>query len=220
MTVTAAIRRMLDAGLTIEQALIAAEAFEAESVPIEVMPSKRQQRNKRYYERLKSSEKRLNAPEKDVSVGDALPPSPGPLSPPPTPPPIIPQTPSTIRETKRATRLSPDWTLPASWGRWAVDQGHSEAHVRLEAEKFRDFWCSKSGKDATKLDWMATWRNWIRNSKAPSQRGQPPPKLTHHQQRHQDALAAADKFLGINSHEPEFTGNTFDLEPGDFRSHG
>jgi hypothetical protein len=28
--------------------------------------------------------------------------------------------------------------------------------------KFVDFWRGKSGRDATKLDWPATWRNWLR----------------------------------------------------------
>ena len=31
-------------------------------------------------------------------------------------------------------------------------------------QRFKDYWTSKSGKDATKLDWVATWRNWLRNS--------------------------------------------------------
>tara|TARA_R110000851_G_scaffold306239_2_gene464483 strand:- start:135 stop:773 length:639 start_codon:yes stop_codon:yes gene_type:complete len=35
--------------------------------------------------------------------------------------------------------------------------------VRLELAKFNDHWTSKTGKDATKLNWLATWRNWIRN---------------------------------------------------------
>lgn len=30
-------------------------------------------------------------------------------------------------------------------------------------EKFRDYWRAKSGADARKLDWDATWRNWCRN---------------------------------------------------------
>lgn len=33
---------------------------------------------------------------------------------------------------------------------------------RRELEQFRDFWQAKSGKDATKLDWVATWRTWMR----------------------------------------------------------
>lgn len=121
-----------------------------------------------------------------VTNGDkrdgTLPPSPSPLVPPPqTPPPIIPQSSSTIPETKRASRLSTDWVLPSAWGRWAISQGHSEATIRLEADKFRDFWCSKSGTDATKLDWEATWRNWMRNSRSAPGHGPPaakPPSIT------------------------------------------
>ena len=30
---------------------------------------------------------------------------------------------------------------------------------------FRDYWIAKAGKDGVKLDWLATWRNWIRNQK-------------------------------------------------------
>jgi len=67
----------------------------------------------------------------------------------------------------RGSRLSDDWVLPKEWGEWALSQGWSETAVRLEADKFRDFWISKAGKDATKLDWLATWRNWLRNSKTP-----------------------------------------------------
>jgi hypothetical protein len=38
--------------------------------------------------------------------------------------------------------------------------------VNLEAEhrKFSDYWRAKAGKDSTKLDWNATWRNWIRRA--------------------------------------------------------
>jgi len=35
----------------------------------------------------------------------------------------------------------------------------------MEADSFRDYWTAKAGKDACKLDWKATWRNWCRNSK-------------------------------------------------------
>lgn len=68
---------------------------------------------------------------------------------------------------KRATRLAEDWALPLEWGEWAISEGWSEAVIRLEAAKFRDYWRAKSGKDATKADWQATWRNWMRNCKSP-----------------------------------------------------
>lgn len=68
---------------------------------------------------------------------------------------------------KRATRLPAEWALPAEWGRWAVIEGWPESVIRSEADKFRDYWIGRAGKDAAKLDWQATWRNWMRNSKAP-----------------------------------------------------
>ncbi len=115
----------------------------------------------------------------DGTNQDSPAPSPSPLVPPSqTLPPIIPQSSSPSPEKKRATRLPENWVLPASWGEWAVKQGYSEAHIRLEADKFRDFWCSKSGKDATKVDWFATWRNWMRNSRNSTQRGHAPPEPT------------------------------------------
>lgn len=75
---------------------------------------------------------------------------------------------------KRASRLPETWSLPRAWGQWAVSEGFTEAVIRSEAEKFRDYWISKPGKAATKLDWFATWRNWIRGA-AKCQPGRGPP---------------------------------------------
>lgn len=62
---------------------------------------------------------------------------------------------------KRGTRLPQDWKLPKSWGEWALATFRvSEAQVRSEAERFKNHWLAKAGKDATKIDWQATWRNW------------------------------------------------------------
>lgn len=36
-----------------------------------------------------------------------------------------------------------------------------------EGEKFADHWHAASGKNAAKLDWLATWRNWVRNARLP-----------------------------------------------------
>lgn len=62
----------------------------------------------------------------------------------------------------RGSRLSSDWFLPKDWGEWAVSEGCSVDMIRSEADKFRDYWVSKAGSSATKVDWQATWRNWIR----------------------------------------------------------
>jgi hypothetical protein len=35
---------------------------------------------------------------------------------------------------------------------------------RTEHEKFCDYWRAKPGKDGRKVDWVATWRNWMRTA--------------------------------------------------------
>lgn len=69
----------------------------------------------------------------------------------------------------KATRLSADWVLPKDWGNWALDEkpewGREE--ILKVAEDFRDYWIAKAGRDGTKLDWLATWRKWVRNARKP-----------------------------------------------------
>ncbi|MCE9567660.1 MAG: hypothetical protein K8U57_37135 [Planctomycetes bacterium] len=74
---------------------------------------------------------------------------------PPTPPP-------SKGKSGRGTRLDAEWDLPAAWGQWAMEQGMTRDAVIRECDKFKDYWISKSGANATKADWQATWRNWIR----------------------------------------------------------
>lgn len=65
---------------------------------------------------------------------------------------------------KRGSRLTAEWQLPKTWGEWAVSEGLADPEVRIEADKFRDYWTSTAGKSAVKLDWQATWRNWVRKA--------------------------------------------------------
>jgi hypothetical protein len=65
----------------------------------------------------------------------------------------------------KGARLTPDWVLPADWGLWALQEGLTRQQVLTEEESFRDYWIAKPGKDGVKLDWQATWRNWIRKAK-------------------------------------------------------
>lgn len=66
------------------------------------------------------------------------------------------------KQVSRGTRLSPDWMLPSEWGHWALKLGMTREAILIEEEKFRDYWIAKTGSSATKADWQATWRNWIR----------------------------------------------------------
>jgi hypothetical protein len=70
-------------------------------------------------------------------------------------------------EKKRGTkgsRLSADWVLPEDWEEWAK-QERPDLNLRSVGEQFRDYWSAKAGSGSTKLDWYATWRNWVRNQR-------------------------------------------------------
>lgn len=70
------------------------------------------------------------------------------------------------KERKVGSRLPDDWELPKEWGDWAFDKmGMNEEEINSQEDTFKDHWIAKAGKDATKKDWYATWRNWCRNYK-------------------------------------------------------
>lgn len=64
---------------------------------------------------------------------------------------------------KKATRIPEGWYLEQELGEWAEGKGLTMAEIKLEAEKFKNYWSAASGQKATKLDWDATWRTWILN---------------------------------------------------------
>jgi hypothetical protein len=66
---------------------------------------------------------------------------------------------------KRGSRLAQDWFLSKSMGDWAT-QERPDLDVRQVAEQFKDYWVAQAGQKGVKLDWDATWRNWVRNTKA------------------------------------------------------
>lgn len=47
---------------------------------------------------------------------------------------------------------------------WAVEAGLPPERAKLEAAKFHDYWIAAPGQKGTKLDWDATWRNWVRTA--------------------------------------------------------
>jgi len=71
--------------------------------------------------------------------------------------------PSASPQTK-GYRLPENFEIPAQWLAWASAK-NPQIDAALEAEKFVDYWKAKPGKDGFKLDWEATWHNWIRNAR-------------------------------------------------------
>jgi hypothetical protein len=106
---------------------------------------------------------------------------------------------------------------------FAARLGFGEAEVELELEKFRDYWTAKSGRDAAKLDWPATWRNWMRNAARPrkSHRPQASPRESAFARHQRECRQAIERELNGNQDNDDFSNPqpTFDLEPGDYRAH-
>lgn len=67
----------------------------------------------------------------------------------------------------KGSRLTKDWILPNDW----IDEAKkingllTNERIIFIADSFKDYWISLSGAKGVKLDWLATWRNWIRNQK-------------------------------------------------------
>ncbi|MFA9432923.1 MULTISPECIES: hypothetical protein [unclassified Egicoccus] len=83
----------------------------------------------------------------------------------PVPVPPVPseqEPPSPSARSPRGTRLPDDWR-PADEPDLIAAVGGIEA-ARGEYRKFRDYWQAKPGKDGRKVDWQATWRNWLRRA--------------------------------------------------------
>lgn len=97
---------------------------------------------------------------------------------------------------RRAHRLPPDFVMPPEWidDALAIRSDWTSAKAAEVFAAFRDHWTSKPGKDGTKLDWRATWRNWCRRERG-TFRGGDPPKLFEERRRElMDANIA--EFLG------------------------
>ena len=55
---------------------------------------------------------------------------------------------------------------------FAKSEGLSAEQIAREADRFRDYWRGQPGQRGVKLDWHATWKNWVRKA-ADAIRGKP-----------------------------------------------
>ena len=69
---------------------------------------------------------------------------------------------------KRGSRLSKDLIFPQEWYVFCK-QERPDLEPLITFNKFQDYWISQAGQKGVKLDWFATWRNWVRNTNAPKQ---------------------------------------------------
>jgi hypothetical protein len=73
-----------------------------------------------------------------------------------------------VRKVVRGERLPTDAELSKEWICEAlkVRPQWDMSKVQTVFDSFKDYWTSKTGSDATKLTWIAAWRNWCRNERS------------------------------------------------------
>ena len=72
------------------------------------------------------------------------------------------------KQEKSASRISDDWFLSDDLILQAQKISKqfnlliSKDELEIIGDSFKDYWLAKKGKDAEKMNWDATWRNWMR----------------------------------------------------------
>jgi len=69
-----------------------------------------------------------------------------------------------IVKQNRGSRLQPDFCLTDDWKVFCRTE-RSDLDPQKVFDGFKDYWIAKPGQQGVKLDWFATWRNWVRNQK-------------------------------------------------------
>jgi uncharacterized protein YdaU (DUF1376 family) len=76
----------------------------------------------------------------------------------------LPITHNTIVKQNRGSRLQADFCLTDDWKEFCRAE-RSDLDPQKVFDGFKDYWIAKPGQTGVKLDWFATWRNWVRNQK-------------------------------------------------------
>lgn len=160
------VSRMVDGGMDMGEAMqIAAELFAAGVASAAVRPSAGALRTRKWRHKTSPSVTERHANEPSPTVTERHQPSPSDAS-------TVSSIDTKIKNNKRqnsdrpsrGTRIDPDW-LPGPEGHaFAIAEGLSAYEIDREAARFRDYWKGRAGSGGVKLDWKATWQNWIRST--------------------------------------------------------
>lgn len=107
-------------------------------------------------------------------------------------------------KTPRGCRLPADF-IPSESARAAAITDAPTLDIRREHARFVDYYVAAPGQKGVKLDWNATWRNWMRRAadQAPATNGK-----SRRQQETDDLFARASVRLGVTSNGMTIEGET------------
>lgn len=105
-----------------------------------------------------------------------------------------------VESAKRATRLQEDWMPSKEDFKFCVDN-RPDLNAGETIARFKDYWIAQPGQKGRKLDWSATWRNWVRNERAPVAKTK---------------AAESDEFFGqiFKNGKDRHHANIIDITPG------
>lgn len=128
---------------------------------------------------------------------------------------------------KKGRRWGESEEVPREWKLEALDKypNLDKHQIQTQAEQFANYWMAKAGKDATKVNWLATWRNWIaRAAEKAGSNGQPRHQYKTAQERRNEAndnmmgefmarfTQQPDPFAITTEHSSYTAGETYEHE--------
>lgn len=117
---------------------------------------------------------------------------------------------STKEKTNRGSRLATTWQLPDEWLEWTLKEKPNLVphEIEAEAKRFKDFWIACAGQKAVKMDWAATWRNWVRSTNSFSKDRRSSPV----QKRDEISKAAIEEFMSSGANGGHTIDGSFNHE--------
>jgi len=107
-----------------------------------------------------------------------------------------------VAKAPKAQRLKLE-SLPEEWDKFCKTERPDLKPVEVW-NQFKDYWAGIGGQKGSKLDWFATWRNWVRNQKVQAVRTIDKPTIQWHQTL--GGVMAKGKELGIEPRAGETEG--------------
>lgn len=107
-----------------------------------------------------------------------------------------------VAKATKAKRLDKT-ELPKDWEDFCKTN-RPDLQPQAVFDQFRDYWIAQGGQKGAKLDWTATWRNWVRNQRHQSIKTQDKPTVAWHQTL--GGVMAKGKELGIQPNPGETEG--------------
>lgn len=162
------VRKMMEAGATLEACVIALEALEERDAVDAERRAKAAERKRKSREKQAECDQERDGHVTVTGQSQDTPPPPpedkkGPDLKKTHTPSTSPKKNPPTGVKKKGFRLPEGWKPSEADMAWARREypGYDHQH---ETEKFTDHWRSASGANAAKRDWSAAWKNWIRKA--------------------------------------------------------